>query len=117
MLERNIVDMENLIDEKILDTYYKNMEQIKVLKEKEGTIIKEIEIKNYKKRKGINELEKENKIIELIIQNILLAEDKSKVTVNDTDIILDKQYKVSAKLNKKEKLIEYIRDNNLPVYT
>ena len=49
----------------------------------------------------MNEIEKENRNIELMIENILLATDKSKVTVYDSDITLNKKCKISARPNKK----------------
>ena len=65
----------------------------------------------------MNEIEKENRNIELMIENILLATDKSKVTVYDSDITLNKKYKISARPNKKDKLIQYIKEYDLPIAT
>ena len=67
--------------------------------------------------KLINEIEKENRNIELMIENILLATDKSKVTVYDSNITLNKKYKISARPNKKDKLIQYIKEYDLPIAT
>ena len=62
-----------MIEKELLDKYYSNIERIRALKEKERELIKEIEIKNYKNKKEMNEIEKENRNIELMIENILLA--------------------------------------------
>ena len=101
MLEINSIEVNDLIEKELLDKYYSNIERIRVLKEKERELIKEIEIKNYKNKKEMNEIEKENRNIELMIENILLATDKSKVTVYDSNITLNKKYKISARPNKK----------------
>ena len=103
MLEINSIEVNDLIEKELLDKYYSNIERIRALKEKERELIKEIEIKNYKNKKEMNEIEKENRNIELMIENILLATDKSKVTVYDSDITLNKKYKISARPNKKDK--------------
>ena len=107
MLEINSIEVNDLIEKELLDKYYSNIERIRALKEKERELIKEIEIKNYKNKKEMNEIEKENRNIELMIENILLATDKSKVTVYDSDITL----------NKKDKLIQYIKEYDLPIAT
>lgn len=117
MLEINSIEINDLIEKELLDKYYSNIERIKVLKKKEKELIKEIEIKNYKNKKEMNEIEKENRNIELMIENILLATDKSKVTVYDSDITLNKKYKISARPKKKDKLIQYIKEYDLPIDT
>ena len=117
MLEINSIEVNDLIEKELLDKYYSNIERIRALKEKERELIKEIEIKNYKNKKEMNEIEKENRNIELMIENILLATDKSKVTVYDSDITLNKKYKISARPNKKDKLIQYIKEYDLPIAT
>ena len=40
-----------------------------------------------------------------------------KVTVYDSDITLNKKYKISARPNKKDKLIQYIKEYDLPIAT
>ena len=117
MLEINSIEVNDLIEKELLDKYYSNIERIRVLKEKERELIKEIEIKNYKNKKEMNEIEKENRNIELMIENILLATNKSKVTVYDSDITLNKKYKISARPKKKDKLIQYIKEYDLPIAT
>lgn len=117
MLEINSIEVNDLIEKELLDKYYSNIERIKALKEKERELIKEIEIKNYKNKKKMNEIEKENRNIELMVENILLATDKSKVTVYDSSITLNKKYKISARPNKKDKLIQYIKEYDLPIAT
>ena len=117
MLEINSIEINDLIEKELLDKYYSNIERIKVLKKKEKELIKEIEIKNYKNKKEMNEIGKENRNIELMIENILLATNKSKVTVYDSDITLNKKYKISARPKKKDKLIQYIKEYDLPIDT
>ena len=48
-----------------------------------------------------------------MIENILLATDKSKVTVYDSDITLNKKYKISARPNKKDKFMHGIGLKNI----
>ena len=64
MLEINSIEVNDLIEKELLDKYYSNIERIRVLKEKERELIKEIEIKNYKNKKEMNEIEKLAKLIE-----------------------------------------------------
>ena len=65
----------------------------------------------------MNEIEKENRNIELMIENILLATNKSKVTVYDSDITLNKKQKISARGKKKEKLVQCRKEQYLPIDT
>ena len=51
MLEINSIEVNDLIEKELLDKYYSNIERIRVLKEKERELIKEIEINNYKNKK------------------------------------------------------------------
>ena len=75
-VEINSIEVNDLIEKELLDKYYSNIEKIRALKKKKRNI-KEIEIKNYKnKEKNKIEIEKENRNIELMIENILLATDK-----------------------------------------
>ena len=67
MLEINSIEVNDLIEKELLDKYYSNIERIRALKEKERELIKEIEIKNYKNKKEMNEIEKENRNIALIL--------------------------------------------------
>ena len=59
MLEINSIEVNDLIEKELLDKYYSNIKRIRALKEKERELIKEIEIKNYKNKKEMNEIEKE----------------------------------------------------------
>lgn len=117
MLEINNIEVNELIEKELLDKYYNNIERIEVLKAKERVLLKELEIKNYKNKKEINEIQKENKNIKLMIENILLAIDKSNIKVYDSDITLNKKYKICARSNKKDKLIQYIKEYDLPIAT
>ena len=56
MLEINSIEVNDLIEKELLDKYYSNIERIRVLKEKERELIKEIEIKNYKKINNYDEI-------------------------------------------------------------
>ena len=69
MLEINSIEVNDLIEKELLDKYYSNIERIRALKEKERELIKEIEIKNYKNKKEMNEIEKENRILEEAVQS------------------------------------------------
>ena len=70
MLEINSIEVNDLIEKELLDKYYSNIERIRALKEKERELIKEIEIKNYKNKEEMNEIENICKPIMTLFKNI-----------------------------------------------
>lgn len=117
MLEYNELGFEDLIEKEILDKYFKNIREIQNLKEKERILLKELERNNYLNKQEMNKLEEENKNIEAMIQNMMQLMDKDNIVIDDNEIVINKIYKVSAKRNRKDSLINYINNNGLPIRT
>lgn len=117
MLEYSDFSVEDWIERDLLDKYFSNIEEINSLKEKEKMLLKELEKKNLLNKKEMNKLEEENKKIESMVQNMMQLIDKDKVIIDDNDISINKTYRVSAKAKKKDSLIDYINNNNLPIST
>lgn len=117
MIEYDNNSFEDWIEKDLLDRYFRNIEEINSLKEKEKILLKELERKDIMDKKQMKKLEKEKKNIELMIQNSMQLMDTDSVIIDDNDISIKKVYKVAAKPNKKDSLINYIKDNNLPIST
>lgn len=108
-------DVNQLIIREMIDEYFYNIEKIDKLKEKVNGVIRYYEEINKENNIEIKKLKDENKKIEKIIENFMIINNKSDLNINNISICLNTEYKVAAKTNKKNLLIQYIKDNKLPV--
>ena len=115
MKDTDNIDISNFIDSNLLIKYHNNkLKKLELEKEKDEIFRKAKELSKENVIE-IDRLEKENKKIEKIISDAMILLDKNYILLDGNSLKLETTQSVRARSYKKDELISYIKNNELPI--